>query len=287
MRYLFGDTTLAAQRLRLLSDTFSKSSKAFLQWAHIEALDLAVDLGCGPGHCTHLLAACLPARRVIGLDNSERFIALGRQTGGGRVSFVLHDVTEIPFPCGTCDLLYCRFLLPHMPDPQAVLAKWATQLRPQGLLLVEDAEAIDTDNPVFERYMAIVEAMLASRSQILYMGKELNNIEVNSLRRARSRATEVHIDAANAASLFHMNLQQWRHDPFVARTCTTSSIDRLDSELKALTEPRSDRDVVHWTLRQIIFEKFNRDPTGSASRSNVLAAEARTVQRTNRIGATQ
>lgn len=38
----------------------------------------------------------------------------------------LHDVTCIPFPVREADPIFCRFLLTHLHDPQALLLKWAS-----------------------------------------------------------------------------------------------------------------------------------------------------------------
>jgi hypothetical protein len=58
--YTFGDTSLAARRLALLADVFEPPSRAFLaEFTRVagDQLDLAVDLGCGPGHSTRLVAS--------------------------------------------------------------------------------------------------------------------------------------------------------------------------------------------------------------------------------------
>ena len=36
------------------------------------------------------------------------------------------------------------------PDPLDVIAMWMTQLNPNGLLFIDEADAIDTDLPVFK-----------------------------------------------------------------------------------------------------------------------------------------
>lgn len=141
MRYAFGDSDLAARRLQLLGEVFAPSTRAFLQASVSREPSLVVDLGCGPGYTTHFLAETLPCGRAVGLDHSDHFISLAQQTATQRVSFQAHDVTQVPFPTGPADLLYCRFLLTHLRDPEAVVARWTDQLRPGGLLLMEEAES--------------------------------------------------------------------------------------------------------------------------------------------------
>src|SRR6266436_2669560 len=62
--YTFGDTDIAARRLELLAHVFEHSTRAFLREAPAARLGLAqnlaqkiaIDLGCGPGFTTHLIA---------------------------------------------------------------------------------------------------------------------------------------------------------------------------------------------------------------------------------------
>ena len=124
MQYLFGDTDLAARRLKLLTDIFARSTGAFLLDSAGPRPDLAVDLGCGPGHTTGLLAEALRPGHTAGLDSSEDYIATARESQGDNVSFHRHDITEVPFPVGPCDLIFCRFVLTHLADPRADVDRW-------------------------------------------------------------------------------------------------------------------------------------------------------------------
>lgn len=66
----------------------------------------------------------------------------------------------VPFPGAPADLLFCRLLLTHSQNPQALLAVWATQLRSGGLLLVEEVEWIHTTSAVFTRYLNILQTVM-------------------------------------------------------------------------------------------------------------------------------
>ena len=52
---------------------------------------------------------------------------------------VHHDVENDPLPSGSFDLIHARFVLEHLRDPAAVLARLAGVLRPGGWLVIEDA----------------------------------------------------------------------------------------------------------------------------------------------------
>src|SRR5450432_3953146 len=55
------------------------------------AVHRAVDLGCGPGNSTELLAAAFPSATVTGLDSSTDMI----ETARGRLPALRFDLTDI------------------------------------------------------------------------------------------------------------------------------------------------------------------------------------------------
>jgi hypothetical protein len=71
-------------------------------------------------------------------------------------------------------VVFCRFLLSHLPDPGAALAAWASQLAPGGLLLVEEVERIRTDQPALRGYREQAAALLAARGHTLEVGARLH-----------------------------------------------------------------------------------------------------------------
>jgi trans-aconitate 2-methyltransferase len=256
MRYAFGDSDLAARRLRLLGEVFAPSTRAFLQASVSREPSLVVDLGCGPGYTTHFLAETLPCERAVGLDHSDHFISLAQQTATQRVSFQVHDVTQVPFPTGPADLLYCRFLLTHLRDPEAVVARWTDQLRPGGLLLMEEAEWIQTENLVFQTYLQIVEALLAAQSNTLYVGPALDRLA--SPGRARKRQSQIGWSPAatgRAATMFSLNIQSWKHHPLIQASYAPDLIRRLEEDLKALSSEPDSEVAIEFGLRQLVFER--------------------------------
>ena len=161
--YRFSDTELAARRLAFLAGVFDPLSKTFLEAAFASPTELALDLGCGPGCTTRLLAEVTRARRVVGLDSSETFIALASRDAPKRVTFLHHDVTTVPFPVEPADLIYCRLLLTHLNDPLTVVDRWAEQLRDGGRLLLDEVEWIRPEIGLFSDYIAIVTAMFCKQ----------------------------------------------------------------------------------------------------------------------------
>jgi trans-aconitate 2-methyltransferase len=255
--YAFGDSDIAARRLEILSRVFARTTRAFLERTALPCLGLAVDLGCGPGHSTRFLADGLPAEHVAGIDNSEHFIALAQSRATDRVSFHLHDFTCTPFPVGPADLLYARFELSHMKDPGSLIERWTTQLRPGGLLLMEETEWIHTSHPAFRAYLEIVEAMLASQGMKLYVGHDLVSLpDTPALQRRASDLRQFHVRDRYAAIMFSLNIRTWKHHPYVQAGYPSAMIEQLEADLEALTRRAGESSEIEWGLRQLVFERI-------------------------------
>ena len=256
MQYLFGDTDIAAQRLKVLAEAFARSSRAFLRDTPIGQPRLAVDLGCGPGLSTHLLAETIQGGHIVGLDHSEHFISLARQTTTARVSFYVHDVTSVPFPVGPSELIYCRLLLTHLKDPQRIVERWATQLSPGGVLLMEEVEWIETMHPVLVTYLEIVDTLLEHQSNNLYVGRVLNGLKAtDNLQRRMSEIRRLEVSTDMAAAMFFLNIQAWKDHPFILANYPTVLIKELENDLNTLRQRSGSKSEIEWGMRQLVFER--------------------------------
>jgi SAM-dependent methyltransferase len=256
MEYQFGDSDLAARRLAVLAETFQETTAAFLRDAAPPYADLAVDLGCGPGHTTHLLQDTTGCRQAVGLDNSESFLALARATETSRVTFRRHDVTETPFPVPAADVVFSRYLLAHLPDAEGLVARWATQLAPGGLLLLEEVEWIRTTHEAFVTYLGTVEAMLADQGSVLCIGPALDALDgCSGLRKSHSSVRRLRIGNGRAARMFHMNIQTWRHRPYVEANVAPERVAALEEQLRSIADSGETHSDIEWGLRQIAFQR--------------------------------
>jgi trans-aconitate 2-methyltransferase len=249
--YAFGDSAPAARRLGLLADLFEPASRPFLTRFADRQVDLAVDLGCGTGHTTRLLAAVLRPRRTMGLDQSASFVALAAADAPPAVEFAVHDVTQVPFPCPPADLVSCRLLLSHLADPAAAVTAWGTQLAPGGLLLVDEVEHIHTTDPALGGYLDIAAALLASRGQTLEIGPVLHRLpDPPGLTRRHDQLATLTPPAAQAAAMFAQNLAVWRDSAVSAGLATETDLNRLATALAEVEEGE-----ISWELRQLAFQR--------------------------------
>jgi SAM-dependent methyltransferase len=253
-RYAFGDSDQAARRLAQVAAVFGAPTGAFLRAAVRRPVGLAVDLGCGPGHTTELLARCLRPARLAGLDSSAAFLALARRRLPA-AEFLVHDVTRTPLPTGPADLLFARFLVSHLPDPGGAVAAWAAQLGDGGLLLLDEVEWIRTDDPALAGYLRVLAAVLQARGHRLQVGPVLDALpDPPGLTRRGSRVAVHPVDPARAAAMFRTNLSVWRQDPEAREVAGDPTLDRLDHALAAPpTAP------ITWGLRQLVYERTGAD----------------------------
>ncbi|HZB10949.1 MAG TPA: class I SAM-dependent methyltransferase [Rubrobacter sp.] len=252
--YTYGEGDSAADRLALVAELFEGASRSLLSDAVGFRPRLALDLGCGVGHTTRLLAEVLRPVRVVGVERSANFLSKARVAAPEEVSFVRHDVTWTPLPhSGEADLIYARLLLSHLPDPEEVAKDWLAQLAPGGLLLLEEVERIETEQPVFREYLRILAEMMTHHGQELYVGPRLEDATRGPERRI-SRVVPASPTTAHVARMFSINLANWRGNDFVRANHTKKELDRLAEDLSELTESRETAEI-RWGMRQIAIER--------------------------------
>jgi trans-aconitate 2-methyltransferase len=92
-----------------------------------------VDLGCGPGNLTRLLAERWPEARVVGIDSSPEMIAMARQDGGG-VAFEVGNLREWVSTGTTADVLVSNATLQWVPGHLDLLPALLAAVAPSGWL---------------------------------------------------------------------------------------------------------------------------------------------------------
>lgn len=94
-----------------------------------------VDLGCGPGNSTELLAYRYPQARLAGIDNSPDMLAEARRRLPA-VDFIEADLAGW-LPDADHDLVYANAVYQWLPDHPALLARVLAALKPGAVLAVQ------------------------------------------------------------------------------------------------------------------------------------------------------
>lgn len=128
-------TRFEAERTRPAADLLAR-----VPFAAQELRD-AVDLGCGPGNSTALIAARFPAAALTGIDRSVAMLAAARQ----RLPALRFEQADIAdwVPAAPPQLIFANASLHWLPDQAAQLQRLFGLLRPGGVLAVQVPDNLD------------------------------------------------------------------------------------------------------------------------------------------------
>lgn len=160
------------ERLRVLSRVMRPTTLDLFARVGIEPGMTCLDVGCGGGDATFEMARLVePRGRVVGIDIDGTKIELARSEAAElklpNVEFRLSEVGqsggETEF-----DVVYARFLLTHLRDPAAVLARMHELLRPGGVTVVEDIDFTGhfchPESGAFRRYVDLYTQVVRRRA---------------------------------------------------------------------------------------------------------------------------
>lgn len=92
-----------------------------------------VDVGCGAGSLTAAVLERAAPSSVIGVDASEAYLTLARQTiKSDRAGFRLGDALALPTADAQADIAVAGLVLNFIPDPPGALSEMCRVLRPGG-----------------------------------------------------------------------------------------------------------------------------------------------------------
>jgi SAM-dependent methyltransferase len=249
--YTFGDGDLPALRLRHLAETYAGSSTELL--ARLGAVEGgAIDVGCGPGYTTELLAGTLRPAWTVGLDRSARLVGEARARLPG-LRFVEHDVTVGPLPALPAAVVYSRFLLTHLPDPAAAVRTWAAALAPGGRMVLEETAALTSEHPAIQRYYELVDGLQAHYGQRFRVGLELGDLaRAAGLEVLESGVAVLTLPARRMALLHALNIRTWGTDPAARERFDPAELARLSATLERIASGDESAPPVRSTMGQAV-----------------------------------
>jgi trans-aconitate 2-methyltransferase len=117
-----------------------------------------MDLGCGPGNSTDVLAERWPKAELTGLDSSPEMIAAARQAKPG-MNWRLCDITSWADESGgNYDVVFSNAALQWVPDHAALFPKLLTRVAPGGALAIQIPGNYDAPAHCLMREMAASQA---------------------------------------------------------------------------------------------------------------------------------
>ena len=116
----------------------------------------AVDLGCGPGNSTEVLADRFPGATVVGVDNSDDMLDAARERLPA-VSFELSDIATWS-PQAPVDVILANASLQWVPDHATLYPRLVRQLAPGGCLAVQTPDNLEEPAHLLARRIATSQA---------------------------------------------------------------------------------------------------------------------------------
>ena len=115
---------------------FARWAPDLVQAAGVRTGELALDVACGTGAVTRLLAERVgPTGKVTGLDLNPGMLAVARLAAPSQsIEWVEGSVVKIPLPDATLDAVVCQQGLQFFPDKAAALSEMHRVLKRGGRL---------------------------------------------------------------------------------------------------------------------------------------------------------
>ena len=134
MKYAIDESN--AQRQQLLAEMLNPLTRPVLERIPRDSIVKILDLGCGRGHTTRMLADQFPNALATGFEYDAALVAHASADPSNRPSTVFQqgDASHLPFPRRSFDLVFTHNMLVHVPDPSGVTREMFRVTRPGGFV---------------------------------------------------------------------------------------------------------------------------------------------------------
>jgi len=134
----------ALEGARLEAKTDRDATRSQLELLGLQPGMAALDVGCGTGAGTRVMAELAAPARVVGVDASASRLCQARKLAdksGQHIEFFEGEATRLPLASDAFDFTYSRFLFEYLDDPERALSELIRVTRPGGIVAVADLDA--------------------------------------------------------------------------------------------------------------------------------------------------
>lgn len=125
----------------------------------LENVREVLDIGCGTGELEKKLLDKNPNLKILGIDISQEMLerAAKKFENSPNLSWKEGDFLKADLPSRLFDAAYSLSNLHYFPDPQAVLRRAASVLKPGGFFVLIDWNRNSFKGRVYNRYMSLAD----------------------------------------------------------------------------------------------------------------------------------
>lgn len=129
------------ERLRIQAEAMAPDAAAMLDRIGVAEGWSCLDIGCGPGGITGLMAERAgKSGRVVGLDRDEEFLSIARSTAAANTEFLRGDAFGSGLAAGSFDLVHMRFVASTAGQPQRLIAEAMRLAKSGGFVALEEPD---------------------------------------------------------------------------------------------------------------------------------------------------
>jgi ubiquinone/menaquinone biosynthesis C-methylase UbiE len=185
--YIHGTQPSEQDRLAALN---RMTNRVFVQFLGISPHSRVLEVGSGLGLLAAEVASAADDVQVWGLERSTEQISAAIKTP--LVTYIQGDAHHLDFPDVSFDLVYARYVLEHVSDPQRVLTEMRRVTRPGGRVAAceNDVSLLRLDPPcpafqnvfeMFQRRQALLggDSLIGRRLYRLFRGAGFSHIELS------------------------------------------------------------------------------------------------------------
>jgi len=247
--YVCGHSARELERLETQAAFFADISRRSLEAAGVARGMRVLDIGCGVGDLTFLVADLVgPAGDVLGVDRAPEATEIAEVRRRARsLEHVRFRIGELDALEGVdeVDALVGRFVLMHQADPARTLRHVARFVRDGGVVAIVESHMAGSLaghshplSPSYDRILRSIVSILESAGAHIDMGLRLHETFVAAGLPAPKLALEARVDCGPDAPTYRYICDSLRSMLPIGRrsgatTLSTADVDALEVELKA------------------------------------------------------
>ncbi len=162
--------------ITLLAKIYKTASLSFINNVTSLKDKTLLDVDCCSGHmaCEFAQQGALVTAASINADHLELAQQEAEKQNINTIEFIKHDIYNLAQCKKTFDIIYCRFVLMHLSEPTKALASLYACLKPNGILIIEEAMGIEsiTLNPHDQTFTDLI--INIGNAQSIISGNNLN-----------------------------------------------------------------------------------------------------------------
>jgi ubiquinone/menaquinone biosynthesis C-methylase UbiE len=170
--YIHGTEPSEQDRLAALN---RMTNRAFVEFLGVSAHSRVLEVGSGLGILAAEVASAADDVLVCGLEKSTEQISAAIETP--LVTYVQGDAHQLDFPDSSFDLVYARYVLEHVSNPQKVLTEMRRVTRPGGRVAACENDItlirLDPPCPTFQNVLDAFQSLQANLGGDSLIGRRL------------------------------------------------------------------------------------------------------------------